>query len=514
MKDSILLRKIGGVFTACRRGFGMKLMGSSQSTGISPSLPFALALLCIPILIVLAALLALMPHAAGGLLLATAPVALTRDLKTIIGDIDRIEAEWKGKLMPQNVGEQLDGLYTEGKALQDADDRRKQRKKLEEFAREVPNPSLPAGKVDPDEIENKVEKKGAKNRIVGYMRVGDYIANQEHVQKYLQHFKQIPNVNLEVPGLLKVKSAGMRQGFVPLTKEMRDAIESKDLAVVGDGVIEPMRLTDIVRDTENDVLTMRDLLNVSPTSASRLEWVARVGDPDRSAEIQSEGPTASTMAAKPQADAEYEKRSTEVKTIAVWIPVTEQQLQDMPALINLIQEDMLWDVRKEEEEQVVWGDATGDNLDGLDKNIAAADAGGYTSLIDLIRRAVTQVRVSGYAPNGVAIHPEDWETIELEKGSDGHYIWAIIRDELGPRIWSMRVAESIAMDDPDSTDRLVIVGDWRRGATLFDRMQASIAIGWINDFFIRNLRAIRAEERVALAVRRPDAFRKIVVSAS
>jgi HK97 family phage major capsid protein len=444
-----------------------------------------------------------------GMTLAITATATTRDLKTILGDIERIEKEYEGKSLPQNVGEQLDGLYAEGKSLQDAAERKKQRASLEAFSREVVDPALPSGK---DHAATKDEIKGAKNRIAGYMRVGEYIANAEKMQKYAADFQNSHGINIQIPSLLKIKTLGLRGGFIPLTKEMRDAIETKDLAVVGDGVIEPQRLADIVRDVENDQLNLRDVLNVSPTSAALIQWMARVGDPDRSAEIQSEGPTAATMAQKPQADAEYELRETSVKTIAVWIPVTEQQLQDMPALINMIQQDLLWDLRKEEEEEIVWGDGTGVHLDGLDANISAVSAGGYTTLIDLIRRGVTQVRVSGYQPNAVAIHPEDWETIELEKGSDGHYIWAIIRDTLGPRIWGMRVVETVAMDDPDTTNRLVIVGDFQRGATLFDRMQASIAIGWQDKQFIQNVRTIRAEERVAFAVRRPTAFRKIVVS--
>jgi HK97 family phage major capsid protein len=445
-----------------------------------------------------------------GLTLAITATATTRDLKTILGDIDRIEKEYEGKLMPQDKGDELERLYTEGKALQDSADRQKRRASLESFSREIIDPALPGGKDKPATSE---EIKGAKNRIAGYMRVGEFISNAPAMHEYAQKFKHMHGINIEIPSLLKIKSLRLSQGFIPLTKEMRDAIETKDLAVIGDGVIEPMRLADIVRDVENDQLSMRDVLNVSPTSAALIQWVARVGSPDRSAAIQSEGPTAATMAQKPQADAEYEVRETSVKTIAVWIPVTEQQLQDMPALINLIQQDLLWDLRKEEEEQMVWGDGTGLNLDGLDANITEADAGGYTSNIDLIRRSMTQIRVSGYQPTAVTLHPEDWEGIELEKGSDGHYIWAVIRDTLGPRIWGLRVVETVAMDDPDSTNRLIIVGDFQRGATLFDRMQASIAIGWQDKQFIQNLRTIRAEERVAFAVRRPDAFRKITVTA-
>lgn len=510
MRESILLRKVAGVFTACRRGFGMAERSGGGSMSLA-SIAMGLCLLILPVLALLAALL-FVPK--GLLLLAAPALATTRDLKTILADIDAIETKYKGKPMPEDEGAKLEELYQEGKALQDEADRKKRRASLESFSREVPNPALPNVKIqgaDDEEIATKAEKKQFKNRIAGYMGLGEFIANHTVMHEYAQKFRQMHGINIEIPALLKIKALGLKAGFIPLTKEMRDAIETKDLAVVGAGVIEPERLTDIVRDTENDQLNMRDVLNVSPTSAAVIQWVARLSY-DRAAEIQSEGPTAATMALKPQADTEYAVRSTTVKTIAVWIPVTEQQLQDMPALVNLIQQDLLYDLRKEEEEQMVWGDNSDEELDGLERNISAVDAGSYTSLIDIIRRGVTQVRVSGYQPNAVAIHPEDWETIELERGSDGHYIWAIIRDTIGPRIWGMRVVETVAMDDPDTTNRLIIVGDFQRGATLYDRMAASIAIGWQDKQFIQNVRTIRAEERVAFAVRRPSAFRKISVS--
>jgi hypothetical protein len=53
-----------------------------------------------------------------------------------------------------------------------------------------------------------------------------------------------------------------------------------------------------------------------------------------------------------------------------------------------------------------------------------------------------------------------------------------------------------------------LVGDYQRGATLWDRERSSISVGFINDQFIRNQRTILAEARAAFGVRRPGAFRK------
>ena len=52
-----------------------------------------------------------------------------------------------------------------------------------------------------------------------------------------------------------------------------------------------------------------------------------------------------------------------------------------------------------------------------------------------------------------------------------------------------------------------LIGAFRMGATIFDRMQVTIRVGnQHSDFFTTNKVAILAEERIALAVMRPDFF--------
>ena len=520
MTPAILLRKAQGKLVACIRGGGW-LSGTAGASSIPlHTLAFSLCVALILPLLALGALAFLLSSGIAPPEFAAAPFGLAllghtaeRDLATIIKDIDTIEKQYAGKAMPPAEGEKLEALYTEGKSLQDAADRKKRLDGLRSFAKEVPNPMVP---------DTKSEREGmkqAKSMIAGFMQIGDFIGLSPEYNAWAQKQGMPGSVSFSLPNLLKVKGFGgfLRKGLVPLSVEQKTAVESyvfeqKAMPSLGTGVIAPDRLSDIVRDTENDVLTIRDVIPVSPTSSNLIEWLGRTSY-TRGAAIQSEGTTVATTAAKGEAAAAYTLRNAPVRTIAVWLPVSEQQLQDAPALINLIQEDLLWDLGKEEEEEIVWGDGTGVHLDGLDANIsAAANGAGYTSPIDIVRSMITEIRVSGYAPTFTLVHPAIWEQMELEKGSDGHYIWAIIRDLLGPRIWGTRVVESVAMEDPTSAgDTLIIVGD-RRGATIYDRMQSKVEMGWIDDYFIKNLRAIKAEERVAFAVRRPDAFRKHAIS--
>src|SRR5690606_24902868 len=99
--------------------------------------------------------------------------------------------------------------------------------------------------------------------------------------------------------------------------------------------------------------------------------------------------------------------------------------------------------------------------------------------------------------------PIDWEDAELTKSTqDQHYIWGVVQTVRGPQIWSMRVIESDAMTNPDTGERRLVVGDFARGATLYDRHDVRLAVGFVDDDFARNLRTLRAEERLALGVKR------------
>ena len=195
------------------------------------------------------------------------------------------------------------------------------------------------------------------------------------------------------------------------------------------------------------------------------------------------------------------------------MPVQNQQLEDWAQLRSLIDGRLRYSVKRTEEEQILFGNGTPPNLEGIldvagTTNIATDgryDAVNDT-LIDVVRRGITDVLVAGYQPNAVVLHPYDWETIVLEKGSDQRYVWAVVTDNNGSRIWGIRAVESIGARSRVDGRREVVVGDWQMGAQLLDRMQLTVQVGLVDRQFIENMRTILAEERIALPIYAPAAF--------
>jgi HK97 family phage major capsid protein len=303
---------------------------------------------------------------------------------------------------------------------------------------------------------------------------------------------------------------------VELKGEEAEEFEQKAFSVgqlsdVGtDAIIPYDRDPDIVRYEEPEILTMRDIMNVVPTTSDTIRFVKHTLTERAAASQDGRG------AAKNYLRVVFDTDTISVETIAVLSKVTEQDIDDAPRLIATINNEMRLDVKVEEERQILWGGGANGELEGIwsqgipEFNRAVVD----DTLIDTIRRMRTDLRKVRIVPTAVMIDPIDWESIELTKSTqDEHYIWGVITDLRGPRIWSMRVVESDAMTNLESGERRILMGDFVRGATLYDRHDVRLAIGFVDDDFARNLRTLRAEERLAVAVKRPYAFTYAVTAA-
>jgi HK97 family phage major capsid protein len=163
-----------------------------------------------------------------------------------------------------------------------------------------------------------------------------------------------------------------------------------------------------------------------------------------------------------------------------------------------------------EEAQLLMGGGTGTDLNGIYTQatayaapIAPTQAGNMTK-IDVIRLALLQAYLAEYPATGIVLHPSDWADIELTKTDNGQYLFTNPQNGNEPRLWRLPVVDTQAM----TLDNF-LVGAFKLGAQIFDREDANVEISTEDqDNFIKNLVTIRAEERLALAVYRPEILRQ------
>lgn len=428
------------------------------------------------------------------------------ELKKLLERLNALQTEYKGKPMPQNVGDEFERLAGEAESLQKEADREAQIKKFERFASQVPDAVIPAA---PGASEQKSER--PRQTIAGYITPGALFASSEAFAAYKRAGMpmQAGSAPVEIEEFADTKSG---ERLIPLTVEQRKsieaAIEQKAIPTLAAGVIDTQRV-DATPVQAFAFRRLRDIVNVSRTTSNAVDFMYR------SAHTNAATVVADT-AVKPEGAWAYSKQQAIVKTIAEHIPVTEQMLEDAPQVINMINVDLMTDLEDALEGEMMYGIGTGEHFLGLavDPSIVAARTpAGTPTLLDRVRAAATDVRRGRYQTTAILIDPLDAEAIETLKGTDGRYVYAVATEAGVQRLWGIPMIETPAVEEVGTGERNIIVGDFQRGATLWLRSDAAIAMGWVNDQFIRNMRTIRAEMRAAFAVRAGGAFRKIVTAA-
>lgn len=218
---------------------------------------------------------------------------------------------------------------------------------------------------------------------------------------------------------------------------------------------------------------------------------------------------------KPESTLIFDQVTDAVRKIAHWLPVTEEMLEDVPAIRSYIDMRLRLGVELEEEDQLLNGDGTAPNISGiLDRSglTTTVVAGGSPgdSNADAIFKAMMDIAWGAFIQaDGVVMNPTNWETIALSKNADDQYYGGgPFNTPPIPRLWGLPVVLS-----PTIAANTALVGAFRTAAQVFRkggiRVEASNSH---SDYFIKNLVAIRAEERLALAVYRPAGFAKVTLS--
>lgn len=300
-----------------------------------------------------------------------------------------------------------------------------------------------------------------------------------------------------------LSSNSANRAEIEVTKS--DLAAMKEVKVTSAGIVAPI-YDPVIQPGIRQELRIRDLLTAIPVTGQSYTYFRELLH-TRGAGPVAEGGT------KPTSDVTFEPVTDRVKKIAVWMPVTEEALADVPQMQGYIQELLRYDLKLEEENQILKGDGTGENLNGLMTQATVYDntltKAGDTS-IDIVRRGIYQVRKqSKLSADGVVMSELDWMNIELQKDGENRYLFANLQGLVTPILWGRPVITSDSMDEGDAdAGGEFLIANFARAAILFDRMTYLFKMGLINDMFIKNMMALLAEERLGLGVRRKEALVK------
>ena len=208
-------------------------------------------------------------------------------------------------------------------------------------------------------------------------------------------------------------------------------------------------------------------------------------------------------AAYAEADISYAQQSVTVETIGVSLPVTDEQVADVPSVQSLLEGRLTMLLLRRLDSQLLQGDGSTPNVRGTN-NVSSiqTQALGSDSEPDAISKLFTSIRASGFAePSATFWHPNDWQTLRLLRTSDGIYIFGPPSDPTPPRIWGVPVEETTA-----ATENTVTAGDYATHAEVAIRQGVVVEVGLDSDDFTTGMKHIRAGVRLAVVHYRAEAF--------
>lgn len=229
--------------------------------------------------------------------------------------------------------------------------------------------------------------------------------------------------------------------------------------------------------------------------------------------------------AKPESSLTFTEVTVSLGNAAHWIPVSRQALDDVAQLRSYIEGRLIDGLIREENDQLLNGDGTSPNLSGLlDQSgiqvldqtyftgapVNTASGLGSAEMFNRILRAKTLIMTTGdSSATFTIVNPTDYESLLTAADTTENYFGAgPFSTGTNPRIWGLEVVQTEAM-----TAGNYLVGDGT-AAQVWDRQSIQIFMAdQHDDFFIRNLFVLLAEERLGLTVYRPAAFALVDVPA-
>lgn len=261
---------------------------------------------------------------------------------------------------------------------------------------------------------------------------------------------------------------------------------------------ETLRTGRLVLDEQREI-EVTDVLPVFPTTQAAIVYMEETT-------FTNAGAERAENAAYAEAALALTERSVTVRSVGTSLPVTDEQLADVPGVQAYLDGRLGFMVRQRVDSQILVGDGIAPNLLGtINVSGINTQAKGADSTPDAIYKGIKAARVTGRAqPNVVIIHPNDWEPVRLLKTADGIYIWGSPSEASTMRIWGLPVIETTAV-----TENTALTGDYARHSGLHVRAGLEVLTGFVNDDFKLGRMTIRAGLRLAVVHYRPTAFTQI-----
>lgn len=331
-------------------------------------------------------------------------------------------------------------------------------------------------------------------------------------EKAAQLLAQIGNGESEQEGAKDTRSKSLGEHFVKAAKKANASkgqhfsVHTSEFKAATDTQTSPSGISQFATDLDYNVVTaprtalvIRDLFGSETISGSALTYLV---------EGAMEGTPAVTAEGAKKAQVHFANPTpvtVSLKKITEFIKESDEYINDYPFLASAINGRLLYALGLKEQNELV--------SDLIGTSGIQTDSTSWTGttkadeLADIIFSALMDVQEqSGYAADAIVLNPATWQLIRLGKDSNNQYYGGgYFADGQGKQLWGVPVVVTTAV-----TASQIIAGAFKTCGSVVSKGGVSVeATNSNEDDFLYNLMTIRAEERLALAVRRPAGFKLI-----
>lgn len=288
--------------------------------------------------------------------------------------------------------------------------------------------------------------------------------------------------------------------------EVRNLLTGTSIGTSGSQAFVPVGSPTLnVASVQRQRMFIRDVLSVQSTGLASVPYIRELN-----AQANEGGASAvSEASAKPEVTMQFETDDAPIRKIAAWVQATEEALADAPTLRGYIDNRLAYMLKVREEQQVLNGSGSAPQIKGIRQYSGLQTASG--ELYAGVGSAIGKIENVDGDADGVVVNPLDFWAAVTDRHSEGFDGVAVATAPFGapaPTVWGLPVIRSRAIESGKA-----LVGSWRLGATLFDRETVTVRTTDSHaSLFVSNTWVILAEERIGLAVNRPDYFCLVTVT--
>jgi HK97 family phage major capsid protein len=269
------------------------------------------------------------------------------------------------------------------------------------------------------------------------------------------------------------------------------------------GAVVPVQQGTSILSLPLQVPRVADLFAQGTTTTGLIAWLVEATEVNAAAAVAEGG-------LKPESTLTFDAVTKALAKVATWLPVSEEMLADVPQIEAYINARLMLFVAIKMDDQVLNGTGVAPNMLGIlaTPGLSGPVAAGATELnADAVYRALmTALTASMLMPDGIVLHPANWASSVTAKTTNGDYYGPGMFAALpAPALWGLPVVPTTAIALGTG-----LVGAFKTGAQFWKRNEITVqASNSHADYFVRNLVAIRAEQRALLTTYRPSAFCKV-----